>query len=77
MTAKQNVTRKRVFQEGVNKETLVSSFTVQFDVKHACNTTAFLGKLPGMYLNYLPVKNNFTNQTSTYHVIMIHLSGKC
>lgn len=75
MTAKQTVTRKQMFQEGVNKETLVSSFTIQFDVKHACSMTASLDKLPRRYLNYLPVeKNNFTNQTFTYHIIIIHLS---
>lgn len=35
-----------MFQEGVIKVTVVSSFTIQFDVKHACATTASLGKLP-------------------------------
>lgn len=56
LTAKQTVTRKQIFQEEVNKETLVSSFTMQFDVKHACNRTTFLDKLPRTYLNHLPVK---------------------
>lgn len=46
MTAKQTVTRRRIFQEGVNKEAPVSSFTIQFDVKDACNMTTSLDKLP-------------------------------
>jgi len=63
-----------MFQEGVNKEALVSSFAIQFDVKCACNMATSLAKLPRRCFNYLPYKNNFTNQTFTYHVTMIHPS---
>lgn len=34
LTAKQTVTRKGTLQEGVNKETPVSTFTIQFDVPY-------------------------------------------
>ncbi|OXB79044.1 UNVERIFIED_CONTAM: hypothetical protein H355_005920 [Colinus virginianus] len=45
LTTKQTVTRKPMFQEWVIKVTVVSSFTVQFDVKHVCTAASSLALL--------------------------------